>query len=127
MGDVNLSVFLFNSFMITFPNSLVDSLSGSTLKSSDLTKVLGGLGGLENLSSTADITLLAVLVSISDPNLLTPASNAFVPNVLAVFLTNLEVIPFKIVSNIPGPLKASPYSYVPVYSLIFLLIFPLFI
>ena len=83
--------------MITFPNGLDDSSSESTsifiltfggliitkllglIKSCDLTKLL------ENLSSTVDIILLAALVPISDPNLLTPASNAFVPNVLAVF------------------------------------------
>ena len=77
--------------MITFPNGLGDSLSESTfkllgiIKSSVLTKLLGLSGGLENLSSTADITLLAALVPISDPTLLTPASNAYGPNVLAVF------------------------------------------
>ena len=71
--------------MITFPNGLDDSSSEST---SIFILTFGGscdLGGLENLPSTADITLLAALVPISDPNLLTPASNAFVPNVLAVF------------------------------------------
>ena len=66
--------------MITFPRGLVDSLSESSIsifrglvitkllgliKSCDLIKLLEGL---ENLSSTADITLLAALVPISDPN-----------------------------------------------------------
>ena len=69
--------------MITFPRGLVDSLSESSFTSISIflglviTKLLGVLGGgLENLPSTADITLLAALVPISDPNLLTPASNA---------------------------------------------------
>ena len=65
--------------------------------------------GLKNFSSTVDITLLAALVPISFPTLLTPASKAFVPNFVAVSLTNLEVNPFIILSIIPAPLKASTY------------------
>ena len=60
--------------------------------------------GLKNFSSTVVITLLAALFPISEPTLLTPASNAFVPNLVAVSLTNLDVIPFIILSNIPAPL-----------------------
>ena len=71
--------------MITFPRGLDDSSSESTsttfitsfgglIEPCDSIKLLGG--GLENFLSTADITLLAALVPISDPTLLTPASNA---------------------------------------------------
>ena len=76
--------------MITFPRGLDDSSSESTSifiltfgESFNLVFLenLSLGGGLENLPSTVDITLLAALVPISDPNLLTSASNAFVPNV----------------------------------------------
>ena len=68
------------------------------------------LGGLENFLLTVDITLLAALVPISLPILLTLAANALTPNVVAVLKINLEVIPFGILSNIPAPIKASIYS-----------------
>ena len=96
--------------MITFPRgfSIISFIKGLV--------VITGLS-LKTFSSTVDITLLAALVPIFDPTLLTPAFNAFVPNFVAVSLTNLDVNPYKILLNIPAPLKASTYSYIPAFSL----------
>jgi len=96
--------------MITFPKGLFVSSLISSFIIGLINSIVFTEAGLKNFSSTVDITLLAALVPISFPTLLTPASKAFVPNFVAVSLTNLDVIPFIIVSNISAPLKASTYS-----------------
>ena len=100
--------------MIISPKGLEES------SSADSTSIIFNtflVDGLEDGLLKVYITLSGAIFPTWLLNVLTPACNALVPNVLAVSLTNFEVIPFEILSNVPAPLKVSIYSQVPLCSL----------